>query len=363
MAEVFRAEVIGSLLRPPSLAEARRAHRTGTLPTLEFKRAEDRAVDAAIALQESAGLDVVTDGEMRRATFIGSLIEAIDGLDRVPAPAVRWHRGQSEEDIPMAACIVGEIRRRRSLAAEEFTYARSRTTRPIKATLPSPMMLSLFWSPQHSTAAYRDAFALFSDATDILRQEIRELADLGCGYVQIDAPELATLVDESQRAMFDARGIPPERMLGEGIEMLNALTDTPGITYGLHLCKGNNAGRWMSAGGYDAIAQQVFRRATGYDILLLEYDDERSGSFEPLAEVPDGTVVVLGLVSSKTDTVEPAEAITARISDAGRFVPLDQLALSTQCGFASVAQGNPVTADTQAAKLRLVVDVARQVWR
>jgi 5-methyltetrahydropteroyltriglutamate--homocysteine methyltransferase len=156
--------------------------------------------------------------------------------------------------------------------------------------------------------------------------------------------------------------VSPERMLGEGIELLDAVADTPGITYGLHLCRGNNAGRWMSEGGYDLIAKQVFRRATAYDVLLLEYDDQRSGSFEPLAEVPGDKIVVLGLVSTKSNALESADALQARIDEASRFVPRDQLALSTQCGFASVAQGNPITEESQRAKLQLVVDVARGTW-
>jgi 5-methyltetrahydropteroyltriglutamate--homocysteine methyltransferase len=362
MTAVHRAEVIGSLLRPAALRDARRARHTGALSPQEFKRIEDGAVDGAIELQEAVGLEVVTDGEMRRGSFVGTLIEVIDGLEQVPAPPVRWHSPQADEDIRIANCVVGKIRRQRSLAAEEYTYARARTTRDIKVTLPSPMMLALFWSPEHSTAAYPGPFELFADAVDVLRQEVREPVALGCGYVQIDAPELATLVDGSQRAMYEARGVSPERMLGEGIELINAVADTPGVTYGLHLCRGNNAGRWMSEGGYDLIATQVFRRATAYDVLLLEYDDQRSGSFEPLAEVPADTVVVLGLVSTKSDALESAEGLEARIADASRFVAREQLALSTQCGFASVAQGNPITEESQTAKLQLVVDVARRVW-
>jgi 5-methyltetrahydropteroyltriglutamate--homocysteine methyltransferase len=155
-------------------------------------------------------------------------------------------------------------------------------------TLPSPLMLALFWSPEHSAAAYRDPFALFADAVDILRQEVSELAGLGCQYIQIDAPELATLVEGSVRsAVYESRGISTERMLGEGVEMLNAIADAPGITFGLHMCRGNNAGHWMSQGGYEGISKQVFRRATKYDVFLLEYDDWRSGSFEPLMTFPE----------------------------------------------------------------------------
>src|SRR5262249_40740406 len=237
---------------------------------------------------------------------------------------------------------------------EEFAYARGKTSKLLKMTLPSPLMLALFWSPQHSTAAYSDPFALFADAVDILRQEVHELAGLGCQYIQIDAPELATLVDESQRrATYEARGVSPERMLGEGIDMLNAVADAPGVTFGLHMCRGNNAGHWMSQGGYEVISKQVFQRATKYDIFLLEYDDWRSGSFEPLVDIPRDKTVVLGLVSTKKSTVEPAEGISARIEEASRYFPREQLALSTQCGFASVIGGNPITEAGQGGKLRV----------
>jgi len=174
---------------------------------------------------------------------------------------------------------------------------------------------------------------------------------------------LATLVDESQRrATYAARGVSPERMLGEGVEMLNAIADAPGVTVGLHMCRGNNAGHWMSQGGYASISKQVFQRATKYDIFLLEYDDWRSGSFEPLGDIPQDKLVVLGLVSTKKSTIEPADGIVARIEEASHYFPREQLALSTQCGFASVLQGNPITEVAQEAKLRLVVDVARRVW-
>ncbi|MBI3301789.1 MAG: cobalamin-independent methionine synthase II family protein [Deltaproteobacteria bacterium] len=365
MTTIYRADTIGSLLRPACLKEARKAWHAGALPTHEFKRIEDRAVNEAIALQEAAGLEIVTDGEMRRLVFTGTLTEAIDGLSSIPSPAWHWHGQTPEEEMDYRApvCVTGKIRRRRSLATEEFAYARGKASKPLKMTLPSPLMLALFWSPEHSTAAYSDPFALFADAVDILRQEVRELAGLGCQYIQIDAPELATLVDESQRrATYEARGVSPERMLGEGVEMLNAIADAPGITFGLHMCRGNNEGHWMSQGGYEAISKQVFQRATKYDIFLLEYDDWRSGSFEPLGDIPRDKTVVLGLVSTKKSTVEPADGLITRIEEASRYFPREHLALSTQCGFASVIGGNPITEAVQEAKLRLVVDVAHRVW-
>jgi 5-methyltetrahydropteroyltriglutamate--homocysteine methyltransferase len=226
------------------------------------------------------------------------------------------------------------------------------------------MMLFFAWSPEHSKAAYKDPFELFADAADILRQEVQELSALGCQYIQIDAPEIATLVDDFQRrTAFEARGISPERMLNEGVEMLNALADAPGVTFGLHMCKGNNAGHWMSKGGYEAISKQVFRRATKYHVFLLEYDDARSGSFEALRDIPRDKTVVLGLISTKTDTLESAEDLISRIEEASKYFPREQLALSPQCGFASIITGNPISEAAQQTKLRMVADVSHRIWR
>src|SRR5437867_1680382 len=332
MTALYRAEVIGSLLRPAYLKEARQVWEAGTLPTSEFKRLEDRAVNEAIDLQEAVGLDIVTDGEMRRFLFTGTLTEAIDGISQTPvATVMHWHGQTPEEEMEFQfpVSVTGKIRRRRSLATEEFAYARGKTSKPLKMTLPSPLILGASWSPEYSAATYPDPFTLFADAVDILRQEVRELADLGCQYIQIDAPELTGLIDQSQRrAFYEARGISPDRMLSEGIAMINAVADAPGITFGLHLCRGNNQGRWLSQGGYETIAKRVFQRATNYDVFLLEYDDWRSGSFAPLADIPRDKTVVLGLVSTKKNAVEPAEGIVARIEEASRYFPREHLALS-----------------------------------
>jgi 5-methyltetrahydropteroyltriglutamate--homocysteine methyltransferase len=366
MASLYRAEIIGSLLRPAYLKEARRAWEAGQLSTAQFKRSEDQAVDAAIAVQEEAGLDVITDGEMRRTLFTGTLTEAIEGISAAPGQSWHWfgRTPADEMDFQPQVSVTGKIRRRRSLATEEFAYGRGKAHKPLKITLPSPMMLFFAWSPQHSKAAYKDPFELFADAVDILGQEIRELIALGCQYIQIDAPEVATLVDDFQRrTAFEARGISTERMLNEGVEMLNALADGPGITFGLHMCKGNNAGHWMSKGGYEAISKQVFPRLTNYHAILLEYDDARSGSFEALRDIPRDKTVVLGLVSTKTETLESAESLIARIDEASKYFPHEQLALSPQCGFASIITGNPISEVVQQKKLRLVADVAHRVWR
>ncbi len=361
---VTRAEPVGSLLRSAKLLEARSEHEDGKLGPAEFKRVEDAAVDRAISLQQGAGLDVVTDGEQRRSHFTGPLSDAVEGLGDIPADHIDWHGSAPADEMTYAhrRAVTGTLRHARSLAQEEFVYLRARATKPAKITLPSPLMMQTFWSQEHSTAAYRDPFEMFADAAALLSDEIAHLAALGCGYVQIDAPELATLVDDSVRAGFSARGIDPDRMLGEGVDILNDLAVTPGVRFALHLCRGNRDGHWMASGGYEAISQQVFRRATRFDTFFLEYDDERSGGFEPLADLPQDRFVFLGLVSTKRPALEHPGLLLSRIEEASRFYPRDQLGISPQCGFSSAIGSYPLDALQQQRKLRLVSDVARLAW-
>ena len=362
MKTIYRAEVIGSLLRPAYLWDARKSLRSKEITTAQFKKIEDRAVDEMIALQEAAGLDVVTDGEMRRISFIGPLSDVVSGLE--PMPVNRpWHEGGKLVDFKMGLAVTGRVRRRRSLVTEEFAYARRRAKKPLKVTMPSPLMLNMFWSPEHSRQAYSDPFQMFADTVDILREEVRDLAAIGCEYIQIDAPELAVLVDPAaQAAMYDKNGISSKRLLSDGVEMINAVAQAPDVSFALHTCRGNNDGRWLAEGGYDAILKEIVERATNFQIYLLEYDDARSGSFAPLADLPKEKTVVLGLVSSKRAEMEPVESLVKRIDDAARYFPREQMALSTQCGFNSGVRGNPVGDAVQEKKLRLVSEVAHRVW-
>lgn len=357
-----RADVIGSLLRPPGLLRARTEWQSGRLSSADYKRVEDDAVNDAIALQERCGLDVVTDGEMRRIFFTGVVTEALDGIEFTAGQTTTWHGTEADDEtIQLPVAVTGKLRRRRSLATEEYSYARARTAKAVKITLPSPLMLSYFWSPEHSTSSYHDPFAMFADAAEIIAAEARELAGLGCRYIQIDAPELITLADPTQVAYFGALGISADRMLAEGIELINACADVPGVRFVMHLCRGNNRGKWLAEGGYGAISRKVFGRASNFDGFALEYDSPRAGTFEPLRDVPDDKIVILGLVSTKSNRVEQREEIVARIDEAARYFPREQLALSTQCGFASEQSGNPITPEAQAEKLTLVVEVARTV--
>src|SRR3954467_4535510 len=352
---MFRAEVIGSMLRPSYLKEGRAAFEQGHLPAADFKRLEDRAVDQVIAMQEGTGVDVVSDGEMRRFLFMGPITETVEGIEFVehdsPMP---WSSPEGDLEWLPPAAVTSKLRKRRSMVTEEYSYARARARLPLKVTVPSPLVLYGFWSPQHSSGAYADAFEMFADAAEVGRSEIMELVSLGCEYIQVDAPELATLVDPRIRDWAESLGFSAERMLTEGIELINSMVDgISGVRLGIHLCRGNNAGMWMASGGYDYIAKALFDRATAFDAYSLEYDDARSGTFEPLSGARDDKQVVLGLVSTKSPQLETPQELTARVDEAGRFFPRDQLGLSTQCGFASIAAGNPITQADQEPKLRL----------
>jgi 5-methyltetrahydropteroyltriglutamate--homocysteine methyltransferase len=285
---VLRAEVLGSLLRPGYLAEAREKYQAGDMPEDEFKKLENQAVDEAIALQENAGLDVVTDGEMRRFTFFDQFAAEVDGVDHVEGEAVPFHSepGKVDIDFHSPVCVTGKVSRKRMMTLEEFEYAHAHASKPVKITLPSPLMFFTMWSPTTSTAAYDDPFELFADGVDLVLGEARELKKLGCDYIQIDAPDFGQLVEDSERERWERLGIPVERVMTEGVEMLNAVADVPDVKFALHLCKGNFQSKWISAGGYEEISQHVFKGTPNFDVYMLEYDDERSGGFEPLADLP-----------------------------------------------------------------------------
>jgi 5-methyltetrahydropteroyltriglutamate--homocysteine methyltransferase len=361
----WRADVVGSLLRPDALKDARARHAAGALSDAAFKQLEDRAVDDAIALQLNAGLDVVTDGELRRYAFFGHLIDAVAGFDKFGGWAIPFHDEQGAEIVFQRPVVVERLRPRRHLCAEEFSYLRARLVSGAavgKATLISAQQAAAYYDPQRSSGAYPTIEAYLADVVDILRGEVAELVRLGCQYIQLDAPQYAALLDPDIREGYRQRGNDPDALLERCIELDNAVIgDHPGVTFGLHLCRGNNQSKFYASGGYDPIAAQVFQR-TNFQRFLLEYDDARSGDFAPLAHVPEDRVVVLGLVTSKHPALESVDVLKRRIAEASRYVPLERLALSPQCGFASTEEGNLLSEDDQAAKLRLVAEVARSVW-
>ena len=363
-----RTDVVGSLLRPPELLDARERFARGELTPPEFKRIEDAAVDAALRLQEEAGLDVVTDGEMRRLSFQSQMTEAVDGFGEWDLDAFLWGEWHGDEVGDLAVerpplAVVEKLRRKRFLSAEELTYARGRTDRVLKVTLPSPSLFSSFWDPERSADAYPSLEAFLGDVAEILREEVDELVRLGATYIQIDAPHYPMLLDPRYRDFYASRGWPAERWIELGTELDNLVFgDHPQVTFGFHLCRGNQASRWLVEGGYDWLGEQLFPRVRAQR-LLLEYDDARSGSFEPLLAVPEDKLVVLGLVTTKTGRHETVEELSRRLEEASAFVPLDRLALSPQCGFATSILGNALSPDDQRVKLETIVETANAVWR
>jgi 5-methyltetrahydropteroyltriglutamate--homocysteine methyltransferase len=343
------------------LKEARERHEAGQLSETEFKRIEDRAVDEAIALQERTRIGVITDGEIRRYAFFGHLIDAVEGFDKYGGWAIPFRNEKGEELVLPRPVVVSKLRRKRPLCAEEFTYVRARTHHPAKTTMISAQQAAAYYDSKKSSGAYPKIDAYLADMVDILRDEVQELIRLGCTYIQIDSPQYAALLDPQLREGYRQRGNDPDRLLDLSTEMDNAVIgDHPGITFGLHLCRGNNQSKFYASGDYGPITR-VFRQ-TRFQRFLLEYDDERSGGFEPLRQVPEDRTVVLGLVSSKKAALEAKDELKHRIEQASAFIPLERLALSPQCGFASTLEGNLLTVADQEAKLRLVAETAAEVW-
>ncbi len=360
--QTWHSDVVGSLLRPAYLKEARARHEAGAMSDAEFKRIEARAEDEAIALQEAAGLDVVTDGELRRYAFFGHLIESVEGFDKHGGWAIPFRDEQGNEIVFPRPVVVSRLKPRRHMCAEEFTYLRARTTRTGKVTILSAQQAAAYYDPEKSAGAYPTIDAYLADVVDILRAEVAELIRLGCTYIQVDAPQYAALLDPAIREGYRRRGNDPDRLLDRCIELDNAVIGNhPGIVFGIHVCRGNNQSKFYASGGYDPIAAQIFRR-TRFQRFLLEYDDERSGGFEPLRHVPDDRVVVLGLITTKKPRLESQAELEQRIREAARYIPLERLALSPQCGFASTEEGNLLSEADEAAKLRLVAETAREVW-
>jgi len=358
----IRSDVVGSLLRPDELKVARESFEAGTLTAAEFKNLEDRAVDKAVQRQETAGLDVVTDGEMRRYAFFGHMIEALAGFDKHAGWAVPFRDEHGEELVFKRPVVVDKLRWRRSMCGEEFAYLRARATLPTKVALISTQQAAAYYDPKQSSAAYPTRDAFLADVVDFTRREVEELVRLGCTYIQIDAPQYAALLDPALREGYRARGSDPDRLIDACIEMDNTVIGGryPGVLFALHICRGNNQSKFYASGGYAPIAR-VFTRSR-FQRFLLEFDDERSGDFEPLREVPPDREIVLGLVTTKKPRLEAVDELRRRIDAAAKYVPLERLALSPQCGFASTIEGNRLTPADQWKKLARVAETARLVW-
>jgi 5-methyltetrahydropteroyltriglutamate--homocysteine methyltransferase len=358
-----RAEHVGSLLRPRELKDAFRAHSEGKLDDQRFREIKDGAVRVAVALQEEAGLGTITDGEFRRIAWSTGFVWALDGLE--PRDSLFEFRDESGDVIRWQTCYAARpIRRTRGITLDEFEFVRRLTARDVKVTMPAPSFLHFFRGRDCADpAVYPDPAAFWQDLVTIYRAEIADLARRGATYVQIDEVPLAMLCDEEVRERVRARGEDPRELIGAYVDAVNrAIADRPAsMTVAMHLCRGNLRGHWMASGSYEAIAERLFNEVR-VDAFFLEYDTARAGDFSPLRFVPKGKSIVLGLVSTKTPVLEPNEALVRQLDEAGRFVPLERLGISPQCGFASTIGGNPLTEEDERAKLRRVVEVAERVW-
>ncbi len=374
----FATDVVGSLLRPPGLKEARTRFDEGAITAEALRSIEDEAVCAAVRLQEAAGLDVVSDGEMRRLNFQDSFGASVDGYDasrstlkvyerRVEgsAPGQRWniptmhHAGTAVSHRRPAKA---RLTLSHNIPLDEYRFVRGVAARPAKVSLIGPDRISQRFEYESSTAVYRDMDAFLADVVAIERQIVGSLVDAGCRYAHIDAPGFTAYVDEPTMAQMRARGEDPAQNFSRSLKAEAAVVaDFPGVTFGIHLCRGNQRSMWHREGTYDAIAERLFNELPHHR-FLLEYDTPRAGSFAPLRFVPKDKVAVLGLVSTKVPELETLDALTRRIEEASKFLPLDQLAISPQCGFASDVVGNLLSPDDQKRKLERVVETARAVW-
>ena len=375
MAESYRADHVGSLLRPAELLEARASQQAGRLSLDQLRGIEDRAVLQALEMQRQVGMDVFSDGEYRRSWFSGGLAESVEGVmdDPESGSASPWQGPQGQladattADIGFGVQVVGaKLRQIRRLAAHESGFLKEHAPGPFKITLPGAMTRALAWyKPGLTDRFYPTPAELVQELVGILHREVQALLDEGVTYIQLDSLRyVIELADKQRRRQMLQAGEDLERALEETIAADNAtLQDArrPGVTIALHMCRGNNRSAWRSDGGYDVIAERAFG-SLNVDRFLLEYDTERAGGFEPLRFMPRDKVVVLGLISSKNPHLESQDQLLRRIDEAAKYVPVENLALSPQCGFASTAPGNMLTPDDQKRKLELVVETARKVW-
>jgi 5-methyltetrahydropteroyltriglutamate--homocysteine methyltransferase len=355
----FRADHVGSLLRPPALLGARRRHEAGEITAGELRAVEDEAIAAAVRTQEEAGIDVVTDGEFRRRDFRTGFVQAVDGIT-MRAHDMPWHSSKGVTRLRSNGFFAtGRIRQRERLAAGEAAYVRSLTSAPVKVTLIAPGFLAdRFWKDGETDKFYSSREEFAAEVAAITKAEIEALIAEGVRYVQLDNPGYGAYLGAHAGSGAEAF----ERVLTTDIAAVEGVRRPAGVTIGLHVCRGNQSSMWMGEGDYEPIAEQMFATIP-VDRFLLEYDDDRAGGFEPLRFMPEDTMVVLGLVSSKTPVLESPDSLAHRIDEAAKFVDPGNLALSPQCGFASIAEGgNLLTPAEEFAKLRLVADVARATW-
>jgi 5-methyltetrahydropteroyltriglutamate--homocysteine methyltransferase len=363
MTKRYRADHVGSLLRPPALLQAREAGASAE----DLRQLEDRLILPALDRQEEIGLPVFTDGEFRRKTFMSDFNESVDGLDEGEALPRDWSgAGPAPTVSRVSGVAVARITRRKRMTAEEVAFMRAHSPGPFKITLPSANQFpAIAYKRGISDSVYATHSDLLWDVVPIIKAEIAALVEEGVEYIQVDAPRYSYYIDPKWREYVrEEMRMDPDEALAEAISADNACFEglkRDGVTLAIHLCRGNNRSQWYAEGGYDAIAEALFGQLN-VDRFLLEYDSERAGTFAPLRYVPAGKTVVLGLVSTKVPQLENQNDLIARIREAAAVVPLEDLAVSPQCGFASTMEGNLLSEDDQWAKLRLVVETAREVW-
>jgi len=364
----YRADHVGSFLRPPELlvARANAAKDPKGLPRLH--ELEDQHIRRVLAKQKELGFEMATDGELRRRNFMSDFNDAVEGFDYGDAVARSWKAGEikaaSVSDV--TGVVNRKLRQTRPLTGHELPFLKKHSTVAIKMTLPSATQFpAISFKAGITDKVYKNHSALLADIVEIMKSDLAKLSSEGVNYIQIDAPRYSYYMDPKWREWIRTEmKMDPDKALYEAVKADNACfraARRPGVTLAIHLCRGNNRSHWYAEGGYDAIAEKMFG-TLDVDRFLLEYDDARSGTFAPLRFIPKGKTVVLGLVSTKVPQMEDTKILEQRIKEATQYVPMENLALSPQCGFASTAEGNLITEDRQWAKLKLVVDTARRVW-
>jgi 5-methyltetrahydropteroyltriglutamate--homocysteine methyltransferase len=359
----FRADHVGSLLRPRAITEAFKKFNAGEITTEEVTAVQDQAIRDVIALQESVGLESITDGEFRRASYWSTFVERVNGLE-ISKALFTFHDDHGHEQEFTAPIVTTKVSRTTPIAGDEFDFLKINTSKTAKTTIVSPPTMHMFRLDQTiEPGIYDSTKDYFADLAQVYREEIKALAEAGSSYIQLDDVPIPMLSDPTVQARVKEDGIDPTQLMNDYIDLFNdCLRDRPdGVTIAVHMCRGNYKGKFLSEGGYETFAEKFFNELN-VDAFFLEYDSPRSGDFEPLKYVPKNKIVVLGLVSSKTPQMESQDDLRSRIDEAAQYIDLDQLALSPQCGFASTVAGNPITVDDEKAKLAMIVEVAGKVW-
>jgi 5-methyltetrahydropteroyltriglutamate--homocysteine methyltransferase len=364
MTRTFRADHVGSLLRPPALLQAREGHAAGSTSGEDLREREDEAIIEALRRQRDVGLEIFTDGELRRGSWITDMAQAVDGF--VPqSRVIDWYGPGGGPEASTSRVVGARLSQRHRLTGEETPFLLSHTPGAAKMTLPAPSNFYVVgWKAGVTDRAYGSRSEMLEDVIRIIRAEVEALIVDGISYIQLDAPFYGSFIDERERQRLREDGVDPDQAIHEVVAADDACVrglGRDGLTLALHVCRGNSRSRWLAEGSYDSIAEPLLGTPS-MDAFLLEYDAPRHGNFEPLRHLPAGKTAVLGLVTTKEPELEPRDALARRIDEAARYAPLEQLALSPQCGFASVAAGNLISEDDQWRKLELVVETARLVW-